>query len=69
MILFLSRLDLSKKRSTPPIIKKSHSATNPTGEKNRQYEEDVATLGQMTDLAKTITVPHQVNSLVVFSLR
>jgi hypothetical protein len=49
-----------KKRETPPTIKKSHSTTNATGEKYRHLEEDVATLGQMTDLAKTITVPHQV---------
>ena len=49
-----------KKRETPPTIKKSHSTSNATGEKYRHLEDDVATLGHMTDLAKTITVPHQV---------
>lgn len=38
-------------------MKKSHSTTN---DKNRHLEEDMATLGHMTDLAKTITIPHQV---------
>jgi hypothetical protein len=49
-----------KKRETPPTIKKSHSTTNATGEKYRHLEDDVVTLGHMNDLAKTITVPHQV---------
>ncbi len=49
-----------KKRETPPTIKKSHSTTSATGEKSRHLEDDVLTLGQMTDLAKTITIPHQV---------
>ena len=42
---------------------KSHSTASASGEKYRHFEDDVVTLGQMTDLAKTITVPHQVNIL------
>lgn len=53
-------LDNSKKRGTPPSIIKSLSTTSTSGDKTRHLEDDVATLGQMTDLAKTITVPHQV---------
>ncbi len=63
LLFFLLQIDHLKKRETPPTIKKSHSTTNATGEKYRHLEEDVATLGQMTDLAKTITVPHQVRQL------
>lgn len=48
-------------------MKKSHSTTNPIIDKNRHLEEDAATLGQMTDLAKTITIPHQVNPHFHFS--
>ncbi len=52
-----------KKRGTPPTIIKSLSTTS--GDKSRHLEDDVVTLGQMTDLAKTITVPHQVNILSI----
>ncbi len=40
---------------------KSHSTASTSGDKYRHLEDDVLTLGQMTDLAKTITVPHHVN--------
>jgi hypothetical protein len=67
MILFFIFLkDHLKKRGTPPSIKKSHSTTSTSGDKYRHLEDDVVTLGQMTDLAKTITIPHQVN-IRVFS--
>lgn len=46
--------------STPPSLLKSYSSTSTTLDKNRHLEEDVLILGQMSDLAKTITVPHQV---------
>ncbi len=59
-------IDHLKKRGTPPTIKKAHSTASTTGEKYRHLEEDVATLGQMTDLAKTITIPHQVNNNMFF---
>ena len=58
--------DHLKKRGTPPAIIKSNSTTSTSAEKYRHLEDDVLTLGQMTDLAKTITVPHQV-SLIEFS--
>ncbi|CAF1140330.1 unnamed protein product [Adineta steineri] len=45
--------------STPPTLKKSHSTASATLDKHRHLEEDIFTLGQMSDLAKTITVPHQ----------
>jgi hypothetical protein len=45
---------------------KSHSTTSTSGDKYRHLEDDALTLGQMTDLAKTITVPHQVNILFFF---
>ena len=47
-------------------MKKSHSTTNPIVDKNRHLEEDAATLEQMTDLAKTITIPHQVINNISF---
>jgi hypothetical protein len=49
-----------KKRGTPPTIVKSHSTTSTSGDKYRHLEDDVLTLGHMTDLAKTITIPHHV---------
>jgi hypothetical protein len=58
--------DHLKKKGTPPLMIKSHSTTSASGDKYRHLEDDVVTLGQMTDLAKTITVPHQVNILFSF---
>jgi hypothetical protein len=55
-----------KKRGTPPTIIKSHSTTSTSGDKYRHLEDDVLTLGHMTDLAKTITVPHHVNIFFSF---
>lgn len=55
-----------KKRGTPPTIVKSHSTASSGGEKYRHLEDDVVTLGQMSDLAKTITVPHQVTCPIQF---
>ena len=66
-MLFLSSsfaTDHVKKRGTPPTIVKSHSTASSGGEKYRHLEDDVVTLGQMSDLAKTITVPHQVKFLL-----
>ncbi|CAF1262464.1 unnamed protein product [Rotaria magnacalcarata] len=45
--------------STPPSLIKSHSNASTTSDRHRHLEEDVLLLGQMTDLAKSITVPHQ----------
>ncbi|CAF4326176.1 unnamed protein product, partial [Rotaria sp. Silwood2] len=64
MKISLESIDLAadhlKKRGTPPSMIKFHSTTTSTsGDKCRHLEDDVVTLGQMTDLAKTITVPHQ----------
>ncbi|CAM2722468.1 unnamed protein product [Rotaria socialis] len=63
MKISLESIDLAadhlKKRGTPPSMMKFHSTTSNSGDKCRHLEDDVATLGQMTDLAKTITVPHQ----------
>ncbi|CAF1461333.1 unnamed protein product, partial [Adineta ricciae] len=63
MKISLESVDLAadhvKKRGTPPTIVKSHSTASSGGEKYRHLEDDVVTLGQMSDLAKTITVPHQ----------
>jgi hypothetical protein len=33
---------------------------SPNSDKHQHLAEDALVLGQMTDLAKTITVPHQV---------
>ena len=59
--------DHLKKRGTPPSIVKSHSTTSTSGDKYRHLEDDVLTLGQMTDMAKTITVPHPVNIFFFFN--
>ncbi|CAF3358005.1 unnamed protein product [Rotaria sp. Silwood1] len=63
MKISLESIDLAadhlKKRGTPPSMIKFHSTTSTSGDKCRHLEDDVVTLGQMTDLAKTITVPHQ----------
>ncbi|CAF3871802.1 unnamed protein product [Adineta steineri] len=63
MKISLESLDLAadhlKKRGTPPSMIKSLSTASASGEKYRHLEDDVVTLGHMTDLAKTITVPHQ----------
>jgi hypothetical protein len=56
--------DHLKKRGTPPSMIKSHSTGSTGGDKYRHLEDDVLTLGQMTDLAKTITVPHQASKNV-----
>jgi len=60
----LETLDLAEDRikktrrsiTTPPLSIKSHSKSH---DQHRHLEDDVLILGQMTDLAKTITVPHQ----------
>ncbi|CAF3389737.1 unnamed protein product [Rotaria sp. Silwood1] len=67
MKISLESVDLAadhlKKRkssvSTPPSLLKSNSISSTTSEKHRNLEEDVIILGQMTNLAKTMTVPHQ----------
>ncbi len=46
--------------STPPSLKKSHSTASNNFDKHRHFEEDILILGQISDLAKTITVPHPV---------
>ncbi len=45
---------------SPLSLKKSPSLASNILDKHRHLEEDVVILGQMTDLAKTITIPHQV---------
>ena len=53
---------------TPPrSLKKSPSIVSHVLEKQRQLEEDILILGQITDLAKTISTPHQVTFTIVFS--
>ncbi|UJR10864.1 hypothetical protein I4U23_015051 [Adineta vaga] len=63
MKISLESVDLTadhvKKRGTPPTIVKSHSNASASGDKYRHLEDDVVTIGQMADLAKMITVPHQ----------
>ena len=59
----IARIDHVKKGTTPPSMIKSHSTASSTGEKCRHLEDDALILGQMTDLAKTITVPHQVKHM------
>jgi hypothetical protein len=54
-----------KKRGTPPVLVKSHSNASASGDKYRHLEDDVVTLSHMSDLAKTITVPHQVTILLL----
>jgi hypothetical protein len=66
LIIFVYlNLDYLKKRrssiSTPPSLIKSHSIASSNSDKHRHLEEDALILSQMTDLAKTITIPHQVN--------
>jgi hypothetical protein len=64
VFFFVYQKDHLKKRGTPPSLIKSHStASAASGDKYRHLEDDVLTLGQMTDLAKTITIPHQVSIL------
>ncbi|CAF1236085.1 unnamed protein product [Rotaria sordida] len=68
MKISLESIDLAadhlKKRATPPSMIKFHSTTSTSGDKCRHLEDDVLTLGQMTDLAKTITVPHQLDESI-----
>ncbi|UJR34912.1 hypothetical protein I4U23_027690 [Adineta vaga] len=45
--------------SSSPLLKKSHSTISTISDKNHHFEEDLITLGQMSDLSKTITIPHQ----------
>ncbi|CAF1243460.1 unnamed protein product [Adineta ricciae] len=58
----LASYHLKKSRSsisTPPSLKKSHSLTSTLTDNKRHFEEDLITLGQISDLSRTITVSHQ----------
>jgi hypothetical protein len=46
--------------SSPPSLKKSPSIASNLLDRHRHLEEDVIILGQISDLSKTITIPHQV---------
>ena len=62
-------IDQMRKRqssiTTPPSFKKSPSISSNHLDRQRQLEEDVLILGQISDLAKSITTPHQVIQLLL----
>lgn len=49
--------------TTPPSFKKSPSISSTHLDRQRQLEEDLLVLGQISDLTKSITTPHQVIQL------
>lgn len=59
-----SIIDQLRKRqssvTTPPSLKKSPSVSSNLPDRQRQIEEDILILGQISDLTKSITTPHQV---------